>query len=172
MEANIYQTPKASLSMNKTKKGSPVKAVLIAAAVDIAGTTIAGIVLGVVYAAMLAANGVAPEEIAATLSNVSADSTLSLVGIALGLVVSLYAGYLCAKIVNHREYGIVTILGIISVSFGNLTGLLEDTPTYSMLQNILMSTLTFMCVYLGAWLHVRTKQKFTTAGAIVDKTGS
>lgn len=158
MDDNTYQPPKANLYMPDTKRGSPLKAVLLGALVDIVGSAVAGILMGIIYGLILASSGMPPDAAMEKLSHISSGSPLSVIGIVVGSLVTLYAGYLCAKIANHREYVIVSVLGVISVSFGFLTALLHDTPTYDLLEKILLSLLTFFCVYLGAWLHVRTKK--------------
>src|ERR1035437_3274995 len=155
MAENIYQSRAADLCIEETKRGSPIKAVLISAAVDIVGTLVGGTILGIGYGAILAANGISSDEIIKAGKNIELYSAISILGMAFWSIISFYAGYLCAKIANHMEYKIVAITGAISVLFGLLLG----SSRYSAIENIFFSMLTLLCVYLGAWLHVRTKQK-------------
>jgi len=158
MEENIYQPPSAELATRDTHKGSPIKAVAISAVVDIGGTTLLGIVMGIVYSAVMAANGMSTEEIVKEISAQDKFSNFSIFGMVLGSVISIYAGYLCAKIVNYNEYRFVAILGVVLIIFS----LLISGSYYSTIENLFFSVLSIGCVYLGAWLYVSNKNKQIT----------
>lgn len=155
MEDDIYKAPNSNLTINDTYKGSPIKAILISVSVDIIGTLVLGMILGFVYAFILASNGMTIDEISNKFTNIDTYSTFSLIGIMLGSFITIYAGYLCAKIINFNEYKTVTILGIVSATFGILLTL----TAYNIFEHISFLILTFSCVYFGAWLHVRKKHK-------------
>ncbi|VAW63424.1 hypothetical protein MNBD_GAMMA09-808 [hydrothermal vent metagenome] len=153
MTGNIYQTPESDVSLNEAYKGSPLKAILIGSSVDIFGTLIFGVLYGVGYAVFLAANGMSAEEIGARFVNIDTYSFFSMLGMVIGLLISVFAGYLCAKSVNYNEYKTVSVVAVIAVIFG----LLISASEYSLIENIVFNTLTFLSLYLGAWLHVRSK---------------
>jgi uncharacterized membrane protein AbrB (regulator of aidB expression) len=155
VEENIYKTPQSDVETFDAVKGSPTKAIVIATLVDVVGTVVVGIVIGVIYSAILAADGLQAEEIAKRLENVAPLSLYSLIGIASGCVITTYAGYLCAKKVNYSEYKVVSIYIIISVAFGFLLG----GSTYPAVGMLILSLLTVLCAYTGAWLHVSRKAR-------------
>ncbi len=157
MKDNIHHSPQANLETSYQPKGSPTKAVVIASAVDIIGTLAVGVVIAMVYGAILASSGVSLEGIAGRFESIDILSPFSLTGIGLGCLITIYSGYLCAKIVNDSEYKIVSIFGAITVLFGWVVGV----SYYSLVENVVFSLLTLFCVYLGAWFHVKNKHNNT-----------
>jgi len=153
MEDNVYQTPESDLANQDSEKRSAVKAVLIAAAVDLGGSIGVGVVIGIIYGIMLAVEGTPIEEIERQMKTVDTSSMVSIVGLVLSAFVSIFAGYLCAKTVNYNEFKVVSILGLVTVS----AGLLMEASYYTLNENVLMSLLTFACNFFGAWLFVRSK---------------
>ncbi|HEY8023160.1 MAG TPA: hypothetical protein VIF60_01250 [Burkholderiaceae bacterium] len=154
MGENIYQAPQADLHMIETKRGSPIKAVLIAATVDIVGSAVVSILMGIAYAAFFISRGMPIEQVK-NLSFASLWSPFGIINCVFGSLFSIYAGYLCASIVNHREYRIVTILALLSTA----VGFLLDGASFRLSDDIFLCVLTFACIYLGAWVHVRRKEK-------------
>ena len=130
------------------KKGSPVKAITIGVVVDIGGTSVLGIILVMIYSVLLASEGLSPEEIEDRLMNLDPHSTFSIISMILGGMVTVFAGYLCASIVNFSEYKYTFILGSISAAFGLMVG----ESHYSTLDNIFLTILTVMCALFGAWI--------------------
>ncbi|MCG8023837.1 MAG: hypothetical protein JAZ02_07630 [Candidatus Thiodiazotropha endolucinida] len=155
MDEDVYRTPKSDLTNQIEKKGSAVKAVFIATVVDVTATIFVGIVISIVYGMILASNGDSIEVITSKLSTMELTSKFSLVALASSCLITTFAGYLCAKLVNHSEYKIVAVFAIIVIAFGLAMGL----SYYSVGENILLSLLTLCCVYLGAWLYVSRKQR-------------
>ena len=150
MEPNVYQTPGSDLNIEEERKGSPVKAILVALVVDIVVTTLLGAVTGFVYGYMLAAEGMTADQVQDALVN---GTTFYILSIVTGSVVSIYAGYLCAKIANYREYTWALILGVILIVFS----LLISGGMYRTVESVALSLATIACVLTGAWLHVRGK---------------
>ncbi len=136
-------------------KGSPVKAIGIGILVDIIGSLIVGVIITIIYAIILANSGVSTEEIANRLASADPYSIFSIIGITAGCFISLFAGYLCAKIVNYSEYQFVSILGLMSATLGVVIG----GPHYSVTENVILIILTFASVLLGARVHVNDKAK-------------
>ncbi len=153
MTENAYQTPESDVSLNETYKGSALKAILIGASVDIFGTLVFGVFYGVIYAVFLASNGMSADEISERFINIDTYSFFSMLGMVIGLLISVFAGYLCARTINYNEYRTVFVVAIIAVIFG----LLISASEYSLIENIVFNTLTFISLYLGAWLHVKNK---------------
>ena len=144
--------------IKKIKKGSPAKAIIIGFLVDIVGSSVLVIIFGMVYSVLLASQGLSPEEIEYRLTNLDPYSTFSLISMFFGGLMTVFAGYLCARIVNYSEYKFTFILGFITAMVGFMAG----ESYYSTLDNIFLGILTIGCAFLGAWLHVNNK---------VDKAG-
>ncbi|MBT2971174.1 MAG: hypothetical protein B6D72_03995 [gamma proteobacterium symbiont of Ctena orbiculata] len=155
MDEDVYRTPKSELTSHQKPRGSAVRAVLIATVVDITATVFIGIAISIVYGMILASNGDSLEVITTKLSNIELTSMVSLVAIVSGCIITTYAGYLCAKLVNHSEYRVVAVLAIIVIFFGFVMG----QSYYSMSENLVLGLLSLCCVYLGAWLYVSGKNR-------------
>jgi F0F1-type ATP synthase assembly protein I len=155
MDEDVYRTPKSDLTNQNETKGSAVKAILIATVVDITATIFVGIVISIVYGVILASNGDSLEVITSKLTDMELTSNVSILALISGCLITVYAGYLCAKIVNYSEYKTVAILAIIVMIFGFVMGL----SYYSIEENILLSLLTLCCVYFGAWIYVSKKKR-------------
>jgi hypothetical protein len=110
-----------------------------------------------IYSVLLASEGLSPEEIEYQLINLDPHSTFSIISMIIGGLVSVFAGYLCASIVNYSEYKFTFILGSISAAFGLMAG----ESHYSTLDSIFLCILTLMCALLGAWLHIVKKANQT-----------
>jgi len=163
MGDNIYQAPESQLDDRGlippgSEKGSPVKAILIATGVDIGGAIAVGVVLGIVYGVMLAMEGVPIEQIEQQMQVVDFGSMISLIGIGAGAFISIFAGYLCAKTVNHSEYRVVAALCVVVSSIGALM----NFSYYSMTELLILTGITVVCLFFGAWLFVRTKPNAAT----------
>jgi hypothetical protein len=149
--------PKSNAEKKRLKKGSPIKAITIGVVVDIGGTIVLGIILVMIYSVLLASEGLSPEEIEYQLVNLDPHSTFSIISMILGGLMTVFAGYLCASIVNFSEYKFTFIFGSISAAFGLMAG----ESHYSTLDNIFLTILTVMCALLGAWLHMVKKANST-----------
>lgn len=134
-------------------KGSPIKAIAIGALVDIIGSIVIGIIYIIHYGIMLSIGGLSIEKVLNTIENIDPHSTFFIIGSFIGCLISLLAGYLCARIVNYSEYKFACILGLISVIFGSALG----GWYYSTAGNLILVVLTFASVISGAWLHVKGK---------------
>ncbi len=157
MSEDIYQTPQSDLTTTAPQKSAPVKAIVIATIIDIVGTMVLGMVIGIAYSAILTSSGMPFEEIVRTLENETGNilSIMSIIGVVTGGMVTGSAGYICAKIANSSEYKVVSIFGAITVTFGALMGM----AYYSVAENIVLGMITLGCAYGGAWLYVRNKNE-------------
>jgi hypothetical protein len=151
MQSNPYTPPKAELRELARRPGSPLKAVLLGLTIDVGGSMILGVVLGIAYAASLASSGVGAPQINEALGDISPTSWVSIVGTALGGVLSVLAGFTCARVARREDYKLGFILGAISA----LSGLLLSGSTYSVPMNVLLCALTFGAVLLGTRLGIR-----------------
>ena len=146
-------SPTSEAETRSSKKGSPVKAIIIGLLVDIIGSTVLVIILGIVYSMVLASQGLTPEEIEYRLTNLDPYSAFSIICMFFGGLMTVIAGYLCARIVNYSEYTYAFILGFISAMIGFTAG----ESYYSTLDNLFLVLLTLGCALFGAWLYVKNK---------------
>jgi hypothetical protein len=137
----------------KSKKGSPVKAIAIGLVVDIGGSLISAFILAIAYGILLASRGLAPEEIEYRLTNLDPYSAFSIITMVVGGCMTVFGGYVCARIVNYSEYKFSFIFGFISAAFGHIA----SESYYSTLDHIALGILTLGCALLGAWLRVVQK---------------
>lgn len=82
-------------------------------------------------------------------------SPLSIVSLSLGALITVYSANLCARIVNYSEYRYVSVFALSIVLFN----LLVDSTYYSLVEHMILTTISLFCVYFGAWLHVRKKPR-------------
>ena len=114
--------------------GSPLRAVLTGAAVDIGGSVLTGVAITVLYALQLRDQGLSPTELRDAVANMPHDSALYMTGLLLGLAMSLLGGYVCARIARRDEYRAGVAMAILSgvaglalggpVTFDEMTALL------------------------------------------------
>jgi len=157
MEGDIYKSPQAVLEVvaDGNYRGSPLKAITIATLIDIVGSLFSSVVIAIVYSVMLASRGMPEDEVASKLQHISFLSPVSLIGLSIGCMITVYAGYFCAKKVNYSEYKFVSIYCLISVLFGLILGSSYNSPG----EIISLSVLTIISAFFGAWLFVSKKNK-------------
>jgi fructose-specific phosphotransferase system IIC component len=151
MDNNLYQPPRSELDPRSTRPrrpGSLVKALLTGTGIEIIGTLVAALGIGVVYALLLRSAGDSADDAAKAFDPLS---PMGLIGGALGLAVSVFAGYACAAIANRDDYKPSYAMASISVGLG----LLMDSGESSPLTLLVLSVLTVGAVLFGGWLHLR-----------------
>lgn len=104
-----------------------------------------GTVMAVVYASLLLSGGMDPEQIVAALENIPPTSLLSLVGMAGGALVSLVAGFVCARLSQRRDYR----LGVIVAGIAGAAGFALGYQSYPPAMNAAMVVLTAAAILLG-----------------------
>ncbi len=117
--------------------GSLLKAVLTGLAVDIGGSAVLGVVISLIYAIELRGQGVAEGEMREAMENMPHDSALFIGGTLLGALMSVVAGYVCARIARRDEYRAGLVMAAVSAvlalmltthaSFDEMTVLLTAT---------------------------------------------
>lgn len=150
-----YQPPRASVADVEPAPGSAVKAVVYGVLIDVGGSLVMGIVLTVVYGVVLAASGVAPEELEQAMASPEPLSWISMIGNALGLLASFIGGYVCARIAGRDEYKWAGVVAVIS----GVAGFLFGMASYPIEWNLLLVLLTASAVLAGARTAVRRKER-------------
>ncbi len=154
MEGNIYEPPKSDIRVAEGKPGSIVKAVALGALVEVVGSFLVGIMIGVIYVVLLSRQGIALQEIEKTLTQMDPFSGIGLVALALGSLVSVLAGYICASIANSTAYKAAYMLAAISCALAIFSGY----GSYSQGVLVFMGGLSVACVLVGAWWRI-SRQK-------------
>ncbi len=150
MEGNLYEPPKSDLRVADGKPGSTVKAVALGALVEVVGSFLVGIVIGVIYVVLLSRQGLSPEEIQKMVTHMDPFSGIGLFALVLGSLVSVLAGYICASIANAPSYKAAFILAAISCALALFSGY----GVYSRGILVLVGGLSVACVLLGAWWRI------------------
>lgn len=151
MESNRYEPPRAPVKMRSREPGSIVKAVVVGAVIDIGGTTLAGILFGVLYFIVLNAQGHSEAEIRQVLTTLDPYSAFGLFMMAIGTAMSALGGYQCAVIANRTTYLAPGIMSLVSVaSSAMLSG--EQTALPRLL---ILSGVTVAAILGGASLYIR-----------------
>lgn len=148
---NPYKPPAAALRDPPRPPRSPFVAILAGLGVDIGGTTLAGIVIGIVYSVILAARGQNPEQIVADLTSVDPSSGFFIFNSIVGGAFSLLGGYVCARLVRRDERRFTAIMAASSVGIGIALG----GTRLSVGLNAAMLVLTFASVMAGGELGRR-----------------
>ncbi|HCY62185.1 MAG TPA: hypothetical protein DHV59_05010 [Oxalobacteraceae bacterium] len=130
------------------RPGSPVKGVLVGAAIDIGGSLFLGGVVVLIYSFILGMQGHSPEEIQELLSSLSPWSTIGIISSVLGLLLSVIAGYQCAAIARRNNYRAPGILALVSMAFAGVL----SREMYTVGESIGMAASTALAILGGAWM--------------------
>jgi hypothetical protein len=151
MNQNRYEPPRAPVDPRNREPGSIPKAVIIGAAIDIGGTILGGILIGLVYSMLLGFQGLPSAEVERALTTFEPFSAFGLTLMAMGTAMSALGGYQCAVIANRNTYLAPGIMSLISVTS---SAMLNDGQL-PLPQLLLMSGLTVAAILGGASLHIR-----------------
>lgn len=150
---NRYAPPTATVSDGQLAPGSAIKGVLAGLAVDVIGTMLGGIAIGIVYVLLKGANGQSIDSVNAAAAQAAAvGSPVNILSLIVGSIFSVLGGYVCERLARRRSLRVGWVLGGIDV----VLGLLLSGHDYPMLQMAGLSMLTLGCVLLGTRLGWRT----------------
>jgi uncharacterized membrane protein YfcA len=154
MTTDPYKTPKSNLEVPVEREGSPIKAIIVATLVDFIGTIVISMLVGIIYAAVQLSKGVSPDELTSRMANIDKTSLLYIISLTVGFGMTLFSGYLCARIANRKNYKAVNIYLIIMVVVGTAVSAAKGDDIDS-LENIILTVLAILSGYIGAWLHMK-----------------
>ena len=117
---NPYKAPTTAVRDPPAPPRSPIVAVLAGLAVDLGGTFVVGIAIGIGYAATLASEGKAPEQIQEAMTTSDASSGSFIAVSAVGGLFSLLGGYVCARVARRNELRVTAFLALLVVVLGFL----------------------------------------------------
>jgi hypothetical protein len=150
MSNNPFKPPDADMKNRSSGPGespvpgSPLKAVLTGLVVDLGGSTVISIVLGLLYRAQLAGSGMSEDQIADAMNHIPPQSTVEICAILLSALCSVAGGFACARIVRRDELRVGAVMAALS-GFASLLlgGATSDDMT------LLLTLCTVACVMLG-----------------------
>lgn len=146
MSINPYAPPK-SKEVATTRPTGPILAVFIGLLIDVGGTFLLSILLGILYAVVQISSGKKLPEILAAMNQ---TSCLALVGVASGSILSVLGGLVCTRLARRTDYELGYVLAIISATSGLLLSFV--TGHHALLRTVLLTLLTVACVLLGTRL--------------------
>jgi len=104
-----------------------LRAVLTGITIDVCGSTLLNIVLTSLYVAQVGTPGMTAADIEDLVHDMPPQSPLSMLSILLGSLISVAAGYVCARIARRNEYrlgglmaGCVALLGLVLTDVGRV----------------------------------------------------
>ncbi len=137
------------------RKGSRLLAVIIGLLIDIGGSVLMGFLVVIFYGIFLSMQGKTIEQIGRALSAINSNTIATIILYSIAFSLSLLAGYICARIVDYREYSCALIVAVIS----SLYGFIVRIGTYSLILSFGLSIIAFTCVMLGSFVYVKLKSK-------------
>lgn len=155
MDKDNFKPPKAELADPPRKPGSLLRAVLTGTAIEVVGTLVLGMLLGLAYGLALRAQGYSDNAMNEALTHIDPLSGMGLIGSLLGSAISVFAGYAVAAIAHRPDYRPVFVMAAISVGLGLLFG----SDSYDAMLILLFSVLTVAAVVFGGWLHMKDMRR-------------
>ncbi len=179
MNDKIIETQYSNTNAPLKKKGSAIKAIILALLIDFFGFKVFLTVFGFIVSYILILAGTEPDQIGNKMIDIGTtmqgndtakqiDTTIqtddtSLLNIetllpfgdliVYILVCHVLGGYWCARIANHKEYLFTAIVGILTCIFW----IVMCIGKYSVDEILIMSASIFIVGLLGAYLHVSSK---------------
>jgi hypothetical protein len=148
---NPYKPPATAVRDPPRPPRSPIVAVLAGLGVDIGGSLVVGLLIGIVQAATLTARGMDAEQVQTAMTELDPSSGYFVLNTAIGLGFSLLGGYVCARMARRDERRLTAIMaGLIAV-----IGVALGGSRLAAWLNALMFVLTFVCTMGGGELGRR-----------------
>jgi hypothetical protein len=150
-----YSPPESDMGKGAKPPAGPVKSVLTGLAVDIGGSIGIGIVLTIIFGIIEAGKGKNAAQIEEALRHPPIDSWFSILGIGLGLAMSVLAGYVCARMSQRTDYR----LGFILAGCSTLAGMMVGYDTYELGTNIVLVSAGIGAVLAGTAIGIARQVK-------------
>jgi MFS family permease len=146
-----YRPPASTVSDAHAAPGSAFKAVLLGFLVDIGGTTLGMLVLGFLYAALIASAGTPVEDIQAQFEASVRSGWGFAIATTIGGAFSVLGGYVCQRIARRRDLKLAWVLSALSVALSVLVA----WNNYSLVEHLSLDALTVGCIVFGAKIAMR-----------------
>lgn len=152
-DGNPYAPPMADVAERVIKVGTPWKGILYGALIDVGGSILVAIAVGIGFTFFLAANGVPSSQIAAVEQH--PGLFLRVLEYAIGYSFSVLGGYVCARFIKEHELRWALVMAVIT----SIISLLLSSR-HAGAEKYLLETLgEFACVVGGAWLGMRINRR-------------
>ncbi len=151
MDDNVYAPPEAELNEVIRRTPRPKTAILVAILFDLVLSIVLPLLVGIGYGLYLAIQGASPQEIQATALALQNDTAFKAFSVVLGALISVGAGYLCARLAVRHVYR-TALLAVLLLTL--LVRLLKFDPGLTP-QELGLTAATFAAYLLGVWIHQR-----------------
>ena len=152
---NPYEPPRANVDRSNDERGSLPKAIAIGVLIDIGGSLLVSFVAAILYGIALGISGHSEEEITRTFETLGTWSAFGILTSLMGMGISAFAGYQCARIANRDGYLGPGILAMISCALG----VLLSGDAYSQVEMLILIALNVIAVLGGASVFVVPRRK-------------
>lgn len=153
---NPYAAPAATgQPASLSGPGSPVRAVLLGLLVDLGGTMLVGILFVIGYAMLLGASGLPAGEIEARMGAIGHDTPVGLALTAVGALLSLLGGYVCARVARASELRVALVMAAVSCG----VGVLASVGSSSLPVTLALAVLSLGAILGGATLGRRRNRR-------------
>ena len=147
MNNTISKPEDIEVVMPSSSEGSSAKGIIYGSIVELVGTLIVGVLFVAAYYAFLLNEGLVNSEIILKMENIAPFSLPGIISTLDGLLISFYAGYLCAKKSIVNVYRNALILGVIS----NTLSVFVTYNSISLVKLAVLISLTTITIFLGSF---------------------
>ncbi len=151
MDDNVYTPPTAELREIIHRKPRPKTAIAAAITFDLLLSILIPLLIGAGYGAYLGIRGYALEEIQVAAMALQANTAFRNTIVLFGGLVSVGAGYLCARLAVRHVYR-TTLLAVLLLML--IVRLLKFNQDFT-LRELGLTAVSFAAYLLGAWLYQR-----------------
>ncbi len=158
MTDNPFTPPAVELVENpqKPRYGSPAKAIIVGVVVDFTATFVLGAIMIFVFSFVSVVEGVAAKDIPKLIENSDVIKTM---GILLGSLSTIVAGYVAARIAGRREIRISAYCGLAVMVIALLLFATGESVDLD-LENLALNLSTVPLAMLGGvWRRSRARRK-------------
>ena len=153
LEEDIYKTPEANLVVPDTKPGRPVRAITVGVLLDITLTLLFDLIRNIgagVYIGFMRGAYEIDATIQELISSAEPWGIYYNIGVALGIIATIIASYVCARLARQNIYRYVFIMITIVIAM-TIPFMQTSTPVE---QIVILNLLTFTAAITGARLYV------------------
>lgn len=141
--------------MAKPLKNLNIKAILIGWVVDVLGTLVAILIIGLVAGIIFATRGLTEEQMA---DQFNKSPSIQLVSLLIGFLITAFAGYITALIAKREEIKHALVFGLLSLITGVLMIFLfpQPIPAWSLILGVVIIV---PAALLGGYIRLSTKEE-------------
>ena len=160
MSENPYETPDSNLNGPELREPRPIRGIVLGLVADLGGTTVCSVVLTLIYAVVLAVQGMNAEDVQETLSSIELVSVYGAISTLLGLAMSCLGGYVCIRVSNGTNLTNPIALGAITF----LIAVWLAWDAYDLIEFMALSVVSFLATLWGGRKALSRRIK----GAVIE----